>query len=155
MRLVYFVLVSIIWIMSRLLWSCAQVETKFRLDLDDEQAEVYMQQLIGQSLNSIAADLADFFHDWASELKSWSCAYGVSCSRTIGRKYCSSASESCCVLHTKYKSSLKSARECVVVPVLRLADKEGWSIWYFLCCCPAPILQSNTTCLSGPERKNY
>ena len=46
-----------------------KVEDKFRLDLDDEQAVKFMEELIDKSVTAIMPQLVEWFHARAMDIK--------------------------------------------------------------------------------------
>jgi len=46
-----------------------KVQDKFRLDLSDEEAISYMQDLIDESANAVMAALAERLHRWAQFMR--------------------------------------------------------------------------------------
>lgn len=57
-----------------------QVQDKFRLDLNDEEAVMYLQALIDESVSAVLASLAEQMHKWAQ--------VSVSCERSGRREAC-------------------------------------------------------------------
>ena len=48
-----------------IIFVCFQVQDKFRLDLNDEEAVQYLQALIDESVSAVFASVVEHLHKWA------------------------------------------------------------------------------------------